>query len=325
MKPVLRFASSMLIAGLGVYAGAAFTQNYPSRPVRIVVPYVAGGGLDITARILAPKMTEAMNQPVLVENRPGASARIGQESVAKSAPDGYTILIDAPGLAIGPAIFRNLPFDPARDFIPVTQLVGSMNVLVASPKLPVNSVAELIALAKSKPGVLNHGHPGVGTSLHMAMELFKLSAGIDMVGIQYKGEPPVINALMAGEVNVAVTTFASSLPNVKARRLRVLAVTGAQRSAALPDVPTVKESGVAGLESADWRGLFVPAKTPRDAVERIHQEAVKALNLPDVRERIIGLAVDLVGSTPEEFAARFRADVAKYARIVKEARIPLLD
>ena len=328
MKLLRCFSSSILVAALGVHAGTALAQSYPSRPIRIVVPFVAGGALDTTARLISPKMADALNQPVIVENRPGATGIIGADWVAKAAPDGYTILINANGLALTPALYRKLPFDAAKDLIPVTQLVSSTLIMLAGSKLPAASIGELIALAKSKPGGLNYGHTGVGGQGHLAIELLKLSAGIDILAIPYKGEAPISIALMKGEVDVAVLPLTTNLHSIKAGRLRALGVSSARRSAALPDVPTVTEAGVSGFEYDSFHGLyglFVPAKTPRDIVELIQREVVKVLNMPDVRDRILALGLEPVGSTPEEFDAKYKADLAQFARIVKDARIPLQD
>ena len=325
MKRLPRFASLILLATLGFHAGTALAQTYPSRPIRIVVPYPPGGNLDATARLIAPKLADALNQPVFVENRPGASAHIGQDLVAKAAPDGHTMLVDAGGLAVSPALYRKLPFSAARDFVPVSQLVISPLVLVAGSKVQAASTRELIAVAKSRPGGLNYGHTGVGNPLHLAMELFKLRASIDIVAIPYKGDAPISVALMAGEVDVAIVPLSSNLQSMRAGRMRALSVAGARRSPALPDVPTVAEAGVAGYEYAGVHELFMPAKTPRDIVALIQREAVKALNMPDVRDRLLTMGLEIVGSTPEEFAAKYRADLEKYVRIVAEARIPLQD
>ncbi|MBI2319347.1 MAG: tripartite tricarboxylate transporter substrate binding protein [Betaproteobacteria bacterium] len=323
MKP--RLVLLLLLAALGAYSGTALAQSFPSKPVRIVVPYPAGGSIDTTARLISVKMAEALAQPVLVENRAGAGARIGQDFVAKATPDGHTILIDTVSLAISPALYRNLPFDAAKDFTPVTRLVGTTLVLAVSPKVQAASVRELIALAKSKPGGLNHGHTGVGTSLHMAMELFKLSTGIDILGIPYKGDALVSNALMAGEVDVAIVTLPSSLQSVKVGRMRALGVSSARRTAVLPDVPTIDEAGVSGYEYGAWQGLYAPSKTPRGIVDMIQREAAKAINAPEVRDRLLATGLEVIGSTQEEAEARYKSDLAKFARIVREARIPLQD
>ena len=315
----------IFLAALVLNAGSALAQAYPARPIHIVVPFAAGGAVDTLARLVSPKMADALGQPVLVDNRAGAGGNVGAEAVAKAAPDGYTILLNTNGHAISPALYRRLPFDAEKDFIAVSQLVATTLVLVANPKLPATSVKDLIALAKARPGGLNYGSTGVGNPLHLTMELLKLSAGIDIVPVPYKGDAPLNTALMAGEVEVAVVPLSTAVPFIKSGRLRALAVTGARRSAALPEVPTVGESGVPGFESSSWQGLFVPARTPRDIVDAIQRSAAKALQAPDVRDRIHTMGQEIVGSTPDEFDAKVKADLAKFARIVKEARIPLQD
>ncbi|MBI2960409.1 MAG: tripartite tricarboxylate transporter substrate binding protein [Betaproteobacteria bacterium] len=325
MKSPGCFASFILLAALALHDGAAFAQSYASKSVRIVVPFPPGGAVDTMARVISPKMTDALNQPVLVDNRPGAGGNLGSDAVAKAAPDGYTILLNTAGLAISHALYRKLPFDAAKDLLPVTQPVATTLILVAGSKLPVASTRELIALAKSKPGSLNYGHAGFGSTLYFGMELLKLSAGVDILAVPYKGDAPISSALMAGEVDVAVMPLQTSLQAVKAGRLRALGVTSARRSADLPDVPTIAEAGVSGYEFVSWYGLFVPAKTPRDVVESIQRATVKVINMPEVRNRIRGMTLEIVGNTPEEFDAKYRADLAKFARIVKEARIPLQD
>jgi tripartite-type tricarboxylate transporter receptor subunit TctC len=317
----LCFAVATAIATFALHAGAASAQTYPSKPIRIVVPFVAGGAVDTLARMLGAKLSDALGQPVIVENRPGAGGNIAADAVAKSPPDGYTILQNTNGQAISPAIYRSLPFDVVKDFIPVTQLVASQLVLVASPKLSATSVGELIALAKAKPGGLNYGMTGVGNPLHLTMEMFKTMAGIDIQAVPYKGDAAIFPALITGEVQVAVVPMATTLPHVAAGTLRALAVAGAKRSAALPDVPTVAEAGLAGFESSSWQGWFVPANTPREVVGTIQRAARTALSAPDVLERLRITGNEAVGSTPAEFDARFKADLAKFAKIVKEAHI----
>ncbi len=316
---------SLLCAALAFGACAAWAQGYPTKPVRIVVPFAAGGAVDTLARLVSPKMADALHQPVLIDNRAGAGGNLGADVVAKAAPDGYTILLNTNGHAISPALYRRLPFDAEKDFSAVSQLVATTLVLVAEPKLPARSVRDLITLAKTQPGKLNYGSTGVGNPLHLTMELLKLSAGIDIVAVPYKGDAPLNTALMGGEVQVAIVPLSTSLQFIKSGRLRALAVTAAKRSGALPDVPTVAESGVPGFDSTSWQGLFAPAKTPPDIVETIQRSVVKALEAPEVRERIHAMGQEIVGSTPGEFDAKVKADLAKFARIVKEAHIPLQD
>jgi tripartite-type tricarboxylate transporter receptor subunit TctC len=325
-KPMKRlcFALTMVLAALS--ANSVLAQNYPNRPIRIIAPFAAGGAVDQLARLIGNKMSESIGQPVLIENRTGVGGNLGADLVAKSPPDGYTILQTPNGQAISPALYRNLPFDPVKDFIPVTQLVASTLILVASPKSQITSLPELIALAKSKPGGLNYGSSGVGNPLHLTMEMLKHAAGIDILAVPYRGGDGHINAaLIAGDVQVAVVPLATARPLIEEGQLRALAVTGARRSPALPNVPTVAEAGVPNFESSSWQGWFVAANTPRDVVGTIQREVRKALYSPDIQDRLKAMAYETVGSTPEEFDAKFKADLAKFAKVVKDARIPALD
>jgi tripartite-type tricarboxylate transporter receptor subunit TctC len=305
--------------------GPAGAQSYPAKPIRVIVPFVAGGAVDMLARLASAKMSESIGQPVIVENRAGAAGNVAADAVAKAAPDGYTILQTTNGQAISPALYRSLPFDPVKDFTPVTQLVASQLLLVATPSLPAQSVKDLIALAKAKPGSLNYGMTGIGNPLHLTMEMFKHAAGIELQAVPYRGDAPLNTALIAGEVHLAVVPFATAKPNVEAGRLRALAIAGGKRSPALPEVPTIAESGLPGFESSSWQGWFVPANTPRDIVALIQREAAKALNAPDVRARLETTANEVVASTPEAFAATFKRDLEKFAKVVKDAKIPLQD
>jgi tripartite-type tricarboxylate transporter receptor subunit TctC len=315
----------VVLAALGVPAGGSHAQSYPTKQVRLVVPFAAGGTVDALARVVGAKLSEAFKQPVIIENRPGAGGNLAADAVAKAAPDGHTILLTTNGHAISPSLYRTLPYDTIKDFIPVTQLIASSLVLVANPKLQAKSVPELIELAKSTPGGLTYGMTGVGTPLHLTMEMLKHATGIAVTPVPYRGDAPLLTALVAGEVPMAITPLATTRPHVEAGTLRALAVTGATRSPALPEVPTVAEQGVAGFASSSWQGFFVPAHTPREIVAVIQQTTSKVLELPDVRERLKLFGSEPVGSTPEEFEERFRADIGKFAQIVREARIPQQD
>jgi tripartite-type tricarboxylate transporter receptor subunit TctC len=304
---------------------AAASQTFPNRPIRIIVPFAAGGSVDALGRLIAPKMGEALGTAVIVENRPGAGANIGADAVAKSAPDGHTLLLIPNALAIMPALYRKLPFDPARDFQPVSLLVATELVLVGSTKLPPGGIRELVALAKGKPGSLNFGSTGVANPLHLTVEMFKVAAGIDIVPIPYKGDAPLNAALLSGEVELAVLPLAAAQSGIRSGRLRALGITGASRSQAFPELPTIAEGGYPGFDSTSWQGLFVAAGTPRELVLRLQREAVSALSAPEARARLPGLGQEFVGSTAEAFDLKFRADMARFARIVREAKIPLQD
>jgi len=314
-------ALTVVLAALG----PASAQSYPTKPIRVIVPFAAGGAVDVLARLVSAKMSESVGQPVIIENRAGAAGNVAADAVAKSPPDGYTILQNTNGQAISPSLYKSLPFDAVKDFTPVTQLVASQLLLVATPSLPAKSVQELIALAKAKPGSLNYGMTGIGNPLHLTVEMFKHAAGIELQAVPYRGDAPLNTALIAGEVHLAVVPFATAKPHVEAGRLRALAIPGAKRSPALPQIPTIAESGLPGFESSSWQGWFVPANTPSEIVALIQREAAKALNAPDVRERLEATANEVVASTPEAFAAVFKNDLVKFAKVVKDAKIPLQD
>ena len=319
------FAGAVVASILWLHAGETLAQGYPNRPIRLIVGFPPGGAVDTLARIISTRMSDTMGQPVVVENRPGAAGNLATDLVAKAPSDGYIILLTTIGHAIAPSLTRKLPFDAVADFTPVTQLIASSMVLVVSAKVPATSLKEFIVLAKSKPGGLNYGSAGAGDPLGLAMELLKLSANIDIVPIQYKGVGPVFAALLAGEVDAAFMPTSTSLGYLKASTLRALAMGGLQRSPALPDVPTVAESGFPGFDSTNWQGLFVPVKTPPDVVKSIQREAAKVLSMPEVRDRLIAAGQEPVGSTPQEFEAKVNADVAKFARIIRDARVPVQD
>jgi len=314
----------LAVALLALTSGSAVAQGYPNRPIRVLVPFAAGGAVDTLARLVGQKLSESFGQPVIIENRPGAGGNLGSEVLAKSPPDGYTVLQTVNGIAISPSLYKVLPFDSQKDFIAVTQLVQSQLLLVANPKLEANNVAELIKLAKSKPGALNYGSTGVGNPLSLTMEMLKSVAGIEVQPVTYRGDAPANAALIAGEIQLGVMPMATTLPLVEGGQLKALAIGGARRSPAMPNVPTVGET-IPGFESTSWQGYFVPAGTPREIVLRLQQETAKVLKLPEVVERLRAGGNEGMGTTPEEFDRVFRADIVKYAKIIADAKIPKLD
>jgi tripartite-type tricarboxylate transporter receptor subunit TctC len=318
------FGALILLASSALSAAGALAQTYPARPVRLVVPFAAGGAVDTVARALGQKLTETWKQPVLVDNRPGAGGNIAADVVAKAPGDGYTLLITTQGFAISPGLYKKLPFDATRDFAPVTQLTSSFLVLVCSPQLAAPSIRELIALAKSKPGAINYGSTGVGAPPHLLGELLKSTAGIDMLHVPYKGDAPLTQALLAGEVQVAFMPLAGVLPHIKSGRLRALGVSGKTRSATMPDVPTFTEAGVP-FEFIGWLGIFAPASAPREIVARIQQELAKAIVAQDMLGRWPAWGYEPIGNTPEQFAAKLATDLAMYAKVIHEAGIPPQD
>ncbi len=300
-------------------AAGACAQPYPAKPVRFVLPYGApGGSPDIIARTIGAKLTEAWGQQVVVEPRVGAGGTIGTEVVANAAPDGYTLLLTSPSHAINVTLYPKLPYDAVADFIPITQLVEVPNILVIHPSLPARSVKELIALAKAKPGSLNYGSAGSGSSQHLAGELFRKMAGVDMVHIPYKGGGGVVVDLIAGQVQLTFGS-ATSLPYVRSGRLIALAVTTARRVSSLPALPTIAESGLPGYEASAWYALFAPARTPRPIIDKVQAEVVRALKSPDVRERLAFETIQPVGSTSAELAEFLKREIAKWGAIVRES------
>lgn len=317
----LRVASACLAAALlAIPAGTAVAQAYPAKPVRMVVPFPAGGATDIVGRLVAQKLTEAWGQQVVVDNRSGAGGTIGSDVVAKSAPDGYTILVATSSThAIAPSVYSRLAYDPVRDYAPVTLLVSATILLAVHPSVPAKSVRELIALGKRQPQALSFASSGNGGISHLIGEQFKSMAGIQMLHVPYKGDTPALVDLVSGQVSLMFGTAVSFLPYVKSGRLNALAVTNPKRSPIVPDIPTVAESGLPGFEALQWFGIFTPAGTPKDIVARLNGEIVKILRLPDIRERLSGLGADVVGNTPEQFAAFQKADATKWAKVAKES------
>ena len=303
---------------LAVFAQNAFAQAYPTHSIRLVVPFPAGGTTDILARAAAQKLSESLGQSVVVDNRPGAAGNIGADIVAKSAPDGYTLLMGTVGThAINPGLYAKMPYDHVKDFVPVVLVAGVPNVLAVNPAFPVNSVAELIALAKSKPGTINFASSGSGTSIHMSGELFKAMAGVDMTHVPYKGSSPALTDLMGGQVQIMFDNLPSALPLIKAGKLRAIAVTSLKRAAALPDVPTISESGLPGFEASSWFGVLAPAGTPAPVVAKINADVNKWLQSPEARDQLLAQGANAAGGTPEQFAAHIRAETEKWAKVVK--------
>jgi tripartite-type tricarboxylate transporter receptor subunit TctC len=309
----------VLAATLG--CAGAFAQSYPSKPIRLVVPYPPGGPLDIMARALGQKLTEAWSQPVVVDNRAGAGGNIGADLVAKSPADGYTLLMGAVAThAINPSLYGKIPYDPVKDFAPVALVAQVPNILVVNPSVPARSVRELIELARARPGYLNFGSGSTGSTGHLAGELFNTMAGVKMVHIPYKGAAPATTDLLAGQVQLMFDNLASALPNVKAGKLRALAVTTLARSPAMPELPTIAESGLPGFDLTTWFGIMAPAGTPPEIVVKLNAEIVRALNAKDMRERLEKMGAEPpANNTPENFAAFIRTEAAKYAKVVKDS------
>ena len=291
---------------------------FPTKAIRFVVPFPAGGPLDISARAIGQKLTEAWGQPVVIDNRPGAGGNIGAEFVAKAVPDGYTILMGAVSThAINPWLYAKMPYDPVRDFVPVSLVTQVPNVLIVHPSVPVKTVKELVALAKARPGQLNYASGSTGSAGHLAGELFNVMAGVKTVHIPYKGAPAAMIDLMAGQVSFMFDNLASALPNIRAGRVRALAVTTLARSPLLPALPTMSEAGLKGFDVSTWFGIFAPGDTPRAIADRLNAGIVAALKAPDVRERLAAMGAEPKPDTPEQFAAFVKAELAKYEKVVK--------
>ena len=296
-------------------------QTYPNRPIRIIVPIPAGSATDTVARLLAQGLSERLGRQVVVENRPGAGTIIGNEIVAKAKPDGYTLLMNGAALTISPAMYRKIPYDTLHDFAPITLAVFTPNLIAVHPSVPAKSVQEMIALAKARPGQILFSSGGRGTNSHLATELFASVAQIRLVHVPYKGSTPGVIDLMAGHVALMTNSVATLLAHVRSGKLRALGVGSARRVSAAPEIPTVAESGLPGYESAQWSGLLAPAGTPQEIIARLHRETIAVLRAPDTRERIAGDGSELVANSPEEFAAFLKADLVKWAAVVKATGI----
>lgn len=321
MHTLIRPALCSLALGLSVpvmtgISGQALAQNYPAKPLRVIVGFTPGGGVDINARLLAPRLSEALGQQVIVENKPGAGTNIATEFVARSAPDGYTILFASPGLAINMSLYKKVNFDAVRDFAPVSVFSVSPNIMAVSASVPARNLAEFLALARAQPGKLNFSSAGSGTTQHLAGELLNTLAKIRVAHVPYKGSAPSLTALISGEVQMSFANIPSISQHVKSGKVRALAMTGSRRSDQLPDVPTLKESGV-NMEVEVWYGVLVPAATPRPIVQRLNAEIVKIAQSPDIGKRLVELGAEPRGSSPEEFAALIRREVTTWAAVVK--------
>ena len=312
----------LVAAVLTIVATTTLAQTWPNKPVRIIVPYPPGGVGDTFTRSLAQQLSERLGQPVLIENKPGASQIIGAELAAKAAPDGYTLFLGSvTSLAINVRSQKKLSYDPVRDFAPVSLCFASPLYLVVNPALPASSVAELIALARAKPGQLTFASVGQGGSLHLAGELFKSMTGVDMTHIPYKGSAPALADVMGGQVSMIFDVGVSALPQVRAGKLRALAITASRRSEGTPEYPTIAEAGVPGYEASIWFGIVAPAGTPAPVVARLSREIAQIVRTPAIRERFVPLGLDLIGGTPEEFAATMRSEIPKWARVLQDARV----
>ncbi|MBI3044345.1 MAG: tripartite tricarboxylate transporter substrate binding protein [Betaproteobacteria bacterium] len=314
-------ALPMALAAAFAWVDSAAAQAYPSRPIRLIVPQSPGGSTDVIARLLSQRIGEALGQTIVVDNRPGAGSLIGSELVARAAPDGHTLLAVAASYTINPALHKKLPFDPVRDFSPISQIVTLPHIVIVHPSVPVKSVQELIALAKAKPGEINVAASGVATSTHMAAELFMYMTGTKMVPVQYKGGSPSITAMISGQCHLNFAAISTAIPHVRAGRVRALAVSSAKRSAAAPEYPTVAESGVSGYAHSSWVGILAPAGTPRAIIRRLGAEAVKITRNDQVKALLLRDGMETVGSTPAEYTSLIKSEIARWQEVVKAAGI----
>lgn len=315
------FAATLALIASLVFTGAVFCQGYPTKPIRLIVPFAPGGGVDSVARLLAQSLSVNLGQQVVIDNRGGAGGIVGMEIVARAAPDGYTMLMSHVGFTAMPGLYKKLPFDPVKDFTGVVVAASGVYVLVVNPAVPVKSVNELIAYAKANPGKLCYASAGTGSTIHLAGELFKRMAGIELLHVSYKGAAPALTEVVAGEVQMMFGTATNTLPMVKAGKLRALAVTSAKRSALAPELPTVAESGLPGFEVAGWYGFAAPVMTPKPLVARINTDTNRALRSTDLVERLRFQGLEPVGGTPEESTALIRNDVARWTKVIRDAGI----
>jgi tripartite-type tricarboxylate transporter receptor subunit TctC len=314
----------LLAALAAALCATASAQDYPARPVRIVVPYSAGGNADILGRTLAQKLGDALKQPFVVENRAGANGGIGTDLVAKSPPDGYTLLVTASGpLTVNPTLYRNVPYDPIRDFAPISECAVYQYVLVTLASSPWKSIGDIVAAARAKPGAISYGSTGVGGGNHLSGELFALATGTQLTHVPYKGSAPALSDLLGGQLSMMFDTVITSVPQIRAGKLRAFAVSSAKRASSLPEVPTMQEAGIKGFDISQWQGFLAPAGAPKAIIDRLNAETVRAMHAPDVHERIaVQGGNDIVTGTPEQFAALIRSDLQAYAKLIRDANIP---
>lgn len=316
-------AGALVAATLLSWVALAHAQTYPRKPVRFIIPFAAGGGNDIVSRVICAQLTEALGQQVIPDNRAGAGGVIGTELLARAAPDGYTLGMSSTStLAINPALMKKLPYDPVRDFAPVTLVVSNAYILVVHPSVPARTMQELVALARAKPGTMNFPSAGNGSTLHLAGEMFKTMAGVDMVHVPYKGMGPGMTDLLGGHVHLAFAPLTQVLQPARSGRLRMLGITSIKRSAVVPEVPTLDESGVPGYDVAGWFGVVAPAGTPRPVIDRLHQAIVRILK-SDAVDRLVKEGAELGGNTPEQFAAYIKTELEKWGKAVREAKLPV--
>ena len=316
--------TSMILAGvtLAIVSGSAFAQTWPVRPIRLIVPFAPGGGVDITARVIAPKLSEALGQTVVVENRGGAGGLIGVDMGAKASPDGYTFVIGTIGnIAIAPHLQTKMPYDPEKDLVPISQLANALNVMVVHPSVKATTVKEFIALAKKEGNKISFGSSGSGATDHLAGEVFNTLAGVNMTHIPYKGGAPAMVDLVGGQVQVVFATVSTAIGSIQGGKIRALGMTGNQRSERLPELSTISEAGLVGFEVNNWYGLYAPAGTPKNIITRLIAEVVKTLALPDVKNRLLDAGIIATSSTPEAFAAYTQEETKKWGKVVKDANI----
>jgi len=319
MKQLAQAAPAVIVLLGAMIAHPVNAQGFPNRPVRVIVPYPAGGTTDIVARVVAQKLSSVWGRQVIIDNRAGAGGNIGKEIAARSAPDGYTLLMSGVSYAINPSLYKKIPYNPQTDFLPITQIASTPQILEVHPSLPVRSVKELIALARSKPGELFYGSAGSGTTLHLSAELFNSMAKVKMTHVPYKGVTAALADLMSGQVQVVIDSQPSSLPHIRSGKLKALAVTSAKRAVALPELPTLAEAGVAGYEATSWYGAFAPAGTPPDVMKKLESDLVALLKTQDLQGQLLAQGAEPIGNTAEQFADVLKGELAKWAKVVQSS------